>query len=175
MIIPRKLLFIKVRGETSPIITMRSNIFERNCESLYGNFTACRGAVYLELQNTPNFFFHNNLLKDNEGGLRLNVNAQSAAAALNGLLMNNLFVGNRKNEALYMKGPEQGSYQLADVLRNYFAMNKSPYRDNIVLAQVVTNFTENVVVGNLGKTSDGCVRIRAGPVFISNNSKKLVL
>lgn len=138
-------------GETSPSVSISQSHFENNCLELYGNFTACSSAVYLHLQNTQHFYFRNNLIKNNDGGLRVEVYALNAAAALHAFIMNNLFVDNHKREALYIRGPDTGSIQIVIIRKNYFNQNHSPHRNNVYLSKIVFNFTENVMVRNYGR------------------------
>lgn len=140
--------------ESSPSVALDYNRFEFNCQELYGNFTSCDAALHFELQNAPQFYFRNNLIRQNQGGLHLKVNAQSAAAALNGLVVNNLFEANKNKEALNVQGPATGSYQVVEVLSNYFTKNYAQYKANIVLDKVVANFTSNVVVANTGERNN---------------------
>ncbi|XP_074593530.1 C-type lectin domain-containing protein bark beetle [Brevipalpus obovatus] len=144
-------LIYQSAGETSPSVAIHRSHFESNCLELYGNFTSCLSAAYLHLQNTPHFYFYNNLVKDNDGGLRIKVNALSAAAAIHANVVNNLFVDNHKREALHISGPNSGAYQIVLIKRNYFNHNYSPYRNNIYLSKVVFNFTENIMVRNYGR------------------------
>ncbi|KAI1309118.1 Protein bark beetle [Halotydeus destructor] len=138
-------------GETAPSVAMDYNRFEYNCQEFHGNFTSCNSSIDLEIQNSPQFFFRNNLVTGNYGGLRLQVNAQSAAASLYGLLINNLFERNKNNEVLYVQGPQQGSYQVVEMANNYFTYNTAKFKSNIVLDKVVANFTSNVIVANTGR------------------------
>ena len=140
----------KSAGEVAPSINVNFNRFEGNCDKLLDNFTTCDAALEYELQNTPTFWFSNNLLRGNQGGLRLETNAQTAAGALNAFLTNNLFERNVNNEALSVSGPEVGAQQIIEVADNYFCNNYALYKSNIVLKQVVANFTRNIVVSNQG-------------------------
>ncbi|RWS09858.1 uncharacterized protein B4U79_09122 [Dinothrombium tinctorium] len=143
-------IIYKTAGETSPSVSFGHNIFENNCEELYSNFTSCEAAVSLEVQNIRNFYFHNNILKNNEGGVRMTVRTVISASALSGHLANNLFVSNKKNEALFVQGSPIVKSLTVNILRNYFTYNYSPYKVNIVLAQILANFSQNIVVANSG-------------------------
>ncbi|XP_015781798.1 protein bark beetle-like [Tetranychus urticae] len=144
-------MIYKSVGETSPSVSILRSSFESNCLSIFGNFTTCPSAIFLHLQNTPHFYFQNNLIKNNDGGLRIRVNAQNAAAALHAYIVNNLFIDNHKREALYIRGPDSGSYQIVIIRRNYFNHNLSPHKNNIYLSKILFNFTENVMVRNYGR------------------------
>lgn len=44
-------------GEVNAIMTLEYNQFMNNCEKLYGNFSTCKSAVWLDVQNTQSLFF----------------------------------------------------------------------------------------------------------------------
>lgn len=44
-------------GEVNAVITFERNQFVGNCEKLYGNFSTCKAAVSLDIQNTQNVYF----------------------------------------------------------------------------------------------------------------------
>lgn len=44
-------------GEVNAIMTIERNQFTNNCEKLYGNFTTCKSALWLDVQNTQSLFF----------------------------------------------------------------------------------------------------------------------
>lgn len=44
-------------GEVNPRLTIEKNQIRDNCFKMYGNFSSCRSAVYLDLQNTQNLHF----------------------------------------------------------------------------------------------------------------------
>lgn len=50
------LLYTSV-GEVNPIVTIDRNQFRDNCKKLYGNFTTCKAAVDMNVQNTQTIFF----------------------------------------------------------------------------------------------------------------------
>lgn len=140
-------------GRPSPNINILFNRFTDNCIQLYGNFTSCSSALDLKLQNSQsvtNFFFINNLLANNQGGLKLQASAFSSTS----LIRNNLFQSNYNNGVLHIKGPEKrdSTYHYADVFNNYFTQNISPYVSNILLSHGVTaNLTKNTITTNHGK------------------------
>jgi hypothetical protein len=139
-------------GESTPTVSMHHNIISDNCLELYGNFSTCNGSVYLELQNSQFLYFFNNLVEKNEGGLHVIANSHSSVSSVTGVVFNNLFVDNHNNEVIYFEGAKSGrSYQSVDITRNYFTRNRSKYRSNILLSQVIANFSQNIVVSNLGQ------------------------
>nr|CAD7425800.1 unnamed protein product [Timema monikensis] len=122
-------------GEVNPTVTMEWNQFTRNCAKLYGNFTTCRAAIDMDIQNTQNIYFRNNLVQHNQGGLSVKADSRGSATALKGWIHNNLFADNTHNPALYLEGRQSSPYQEVIVYRNYFTRNSAPYKNVIVLKQ----------------------------------------
>ncbi|XP_076314291.1 LOW QUALITY PROTEIN: protein bark beetle-like [Tachypleus tridentatus] len=137
-------------GESTPRITLAYNRFENSGLELFGNFTTSDGAVLLDVQNLQDLEFHNNLIWNNQGGLRLVVDAKYAVASLNGRIVNNVFVENRNREAVLTQGGDTGSYQVVQLHNNYFTHNHALYKNNILLSQVKANVSQNIVVDNVG-------------------------
>lgn len=50
------LLYFSV-GEVNPVVTIDRNQFKENCRKYYGNFTTCKAAVDMDVQNTQSVFF----------------------------------------------------------------------------------------------------------------------
>lgn len=44
-------------GEVNPIITIDRNRLINNCKKLYGNFTTCKAAADVDVQNTQLLYF----------------------------------------------------------------------------------------------------------------------
>lgn len=51
---------------------------------------------------------------------------------------------------LYVEGRQSSPYQEVIIYRNYFTRNSAKYAKNIVLKQVLSNFTWNYVKRNIG-------------------------
>ncbi|XP_012531769.1 protein bark beetle [Monomorium pharaonis] len=137
-------------GEVNAIMTLERNQFINNCEKLYGNFTTCKSALWLDVQNTQSLYFRNNLIQRNQGGLSVRADSRGSATSLKGWIHNNLFTENFNKPALYVEGRQSSPYQEVTIFRNYFTKNNAPYDNNIVLKQVVSNMTLNYLHGNLG-------------------------
>ncbi|XP_012276535.1 protein bark beetle isoform X2 [Orussus abietinus] len=137
-------------GEVNAIITVERDQFTNNCEKLYGNFSTCKSAVWLDVQNTQSLYFRNNLIRGNQGGLSIRADSRGSATSLKGWIHNNLFTENSNKPALYVEGRHSSPYQEVTIFRNYFTKNNAPYDNNIVLKQVVSNMTLNYLHGNLG-------------------------
>ncbi|XP_060532359.1 protein bark beetle isoform X2 [Cylas formicarius] len=137
-------------GEVNPIITIERNQFRDNCRKLYGNFSTCRSAIEIDVQNTQTVFFRSNLVERNQGGLYIKADSRGSATAMQGWIHNNLFVNNSHLPTLYVEGRQSSPYQEVTVYRNYFTRNRAEYHNNIVLKRVVSNFTYNYVKRNVG-------------------------
>ena len=85
--------------------------FTANCVSLYGNFSTCESTVRLDIQNTQDFFFYNNLVSRNIGGLYMRAGSSGTATAMRGLLHNNVFEENEKKPTLQVEGRQTTPYQ----------------------------------------------------------------
>ncbi|KAL1463174.1 hypothetical protein WDU94_014954 [Cyamophila willieti] len=92
----------------------------------------------MDVQNTQNLHFRNNLVEGNQGGLNIRADSRGSATSLKGWIHNNLFVLNRNNPTLYIEGRQSSPYQEVTIYRNYFTRNISPYKNTIVLFQVRT-------------------------------------
>nr|XP_034174512.1 protein bark beetle [Osmia lignaria] len=137
-------------GEVNAIMTLERNQFTNNCEKLYGNFSTCKSALWLDVQNTQSLFFRNNVVRHNQGGLSIRADSRGSATSLEGWIHNNLFAENYNKPALYIEGRQSSPYQEVTIFRNYFTKNDAPYDNNIVLKQVVSNMTLNYLHANLG-------------------------
>ncbi|XP_076628397.1 C-type lectin domain-containing protein bark beetle [Colletes latitarsis] len=137
-------------GEVNAIMTLERNQFTNNCEKLYGNFSTCKSALWLDVQNTQSLYFRNNLVQKNQGGLSIRADSRGSATSLKGWIHNNLFAENFNRPALYVEGRQSSPYQEVTIFRNYFTKNNAPYDNNIILKQVVSNMTLNYLHGNLG-------------------------
>ncbi|KAK9870170.1 hypothetical protein WA026_006260 [Henosepilachna vigintioctopunctata] len=154
-------------GEVNPILSVDRNQFIDNCKKFYGNFTTCKAAIEIDVQNTESIFFRSNLVQGNQGGLSIRSDSSSSATSLKGFVQNNLFVNNSNLPALYIEGRQSSPYQEVALTRNYFTRNISPYVNNIVLKQVVSSFTHNYVKRNIGFKNieiSGFDRVRL-PIF----------
>ncbi|XP_046838795.1 protein bark beetle [Vespa crabro] len=137
-------------GEVNAIMTLERNQFTNNCEKLYGNFSTCKSAIWLDVQNTQSLYFRNNLVRQNQGGLSIRADSRGSATSLKGWIHNNLFAENFNKPALYVEGRHSSPYQEVTIYRNYFTKNNAPYYNNIVLKQVVSNMSLNYLHANLG-------------------------
>lgn len=139
-------------GETTPIVSVLHNTIKSNCLLTFGNFTTCDSAVDVEVQNSPFVLIDSNLLTKNIGAVSLKTNAHYLGAALKGsMISNNLFVQNFVNSVLNVSAlVDNDFFQLVNVYRNYFTRNLSPYHTNVIIAQMLCNFTQNIVVRNTG-------------------------
>ncbi|KAJ8986059.1 hypothetical protein NQ317_003352 [Molorchus minor] len=137
-------------GEVNPIVTIQRNQFKNNCRKFYGNFTTCKSAIEMDVQNTQTIHFRSNLVEQNQGGLYIKADSRGSATSLRGWIHNNLFVNNSNLPTLYVEGRKSSPYQEVTIYRNYFTRNQAQYHNNIILRQVVSNFTYNYVKRNIG-------------------------
>ncbi|KAJ8937251.1 hypothetical protein NQ318_005565 [Aromia moschata] len=137
-------------GEVNPIVTIEKNQFKNNCRKFYGNFTTCKAAIDMDIQNTQTVYFRGNLVERNQGGLYIKADSRGSATSLRGWIYNNLFVNNSNLPTLYVEGRKSSPYQEVTIYRNYFTRNYAQYHNNIILRQVVSNFTYNYVKRNIG-------------------------
>jgi len=84
--------------------------------------------------------FQNNLVRSNQGGLSIHADSGGSATSLKGWIHNNLFTSNRNNPALYVEGRQSSPYQEVTIYRNYFTKNVSPYKNVIILKQVMVTY-----------------------------------
>ncbi|KAL0880639.1 hypothetical protein ABMA27_001864 [Loxostege sticticalis] len=138
-------------GEVNPFVAITRNEITGNCLKLYGNFTSCQAAVRVDVQNTQTLVFRNNLIRKNVGGLLVRADSRGSATSLRGWIHNNLFFGNHDLPCLQVEGRQSSPYQEVTIYRNYFTRNHVPFKDVIVLRQVVSNFTFNYVHDNTGQ------------------------
>lgn len=89
-------------------------------------------------------------MEDNQGGLRIEADSRGSATSLKAWIHNNLFTNNSNLPALYAEGRQSSPYQEVTIYRNYFTRNVAPYQNNIVLRQVISNFTYNYIKRNIG-------------------------
>lgn len=92
---------------------------------LYGNFSTSEAAVRIDVQNMQSFFFHNNLVQNNQGGLALRSDSRGAASAMRAFINNNLFVGNKNRPSLSAEGKTGSPYQEVTIYKNYFTQNRA--------------------------------------------------
>lgn len=94
-----------------------------NCLQLYGNFSTCEASVDIDVQNMQSFFFRNNLLQENQGGLALRSDSRGSATAMRAFINNNLLVRNKNRPSMYTEGKIGSPYQKVDIYKNYFTQN----------------------------------------------------
>ncbi|XP_037072320.1 LOW QUALITY PROTEIN: protein bark beetle-like [Pollicipes pollicipes] len=137
-------------GEINPTLTLEWNRLLRNGRRLYGNFTSSRAAVNVDVQNTQHLYFTNNVLQHNQGGLRIRADSSGLATALKAYIYLNLFSDNDGWSTLYVEGRKTSPYQEAILYYNYFTRANCTYQNVLEFAQVVANFSYNLVHNNHG-------------------------
>ncbi|XP_049764444.1 protein bark beetle [Schistocerca cancellata] len=137
-------------GEVNPLLAIDKCRILNNCLQLYGNFSTCQSAVEIDVQNMEGLYFKNNAVLGNVGGLSVSADSRGSATALRGFVGHNAFAHNKQQPTLRAEGRQSSPYQQLTIYRNYFSRNEVPYRDFILLRQVVTNFSYNFVQNNIG-------------------------
>ena len=145
-------IFYSSAGEINPIVTMQRNQIANNCVSLYGNFSTCISSIVMDIQNTQDFYFYNNYLTQNIGGLYLRAGSSGTATALRGVLHNNVFAENLKKTSLYLEGRQTSPYQQITMYQNYITRSDVAHEPVIKMYQVVCNTTFNTIHNNRGKS-----------------------
>lgn len=123
-------------GEITPDITVRYCRIRRNGRELFGNFTSGDSAVALDVQNAKTFYFYNNLIRQNQGGLSIKVDSHTAVLGMHGIIVNNLFTENKNKEVLSLQGRKSGTFQWINVFHNYFVRNYARYQNTMLVSQV---------------------------------------
>ena len=135
-----------------PIVTMQRNQVSRNCIDLYGNFSTCVSAINLDIQNTQDFFFYNNFVTGNIGGLYVKAGSAGTATALRGILHNNVFEENIKRTTLHLEGRQTSPYQQITMYQNYMTRSDVFHEPVVKMYQVVCNTSYNTFHNNKGKS-----------------------
>ena len=138
-------------GEMNPILTMARNQFTDNCEDLYGNFTSCQSAIFVDIQNTRDLFFHNNFVSKNLGGLFIRSGSSGTATSMQGVLHNNVFTENTKKVVVHMEGRDNSPYQHLRMYNNYMTRNNVSHEAVLKMDKVVCNASHNTFFNNRGK------------------------
>lgn len=123
-------------GEITPAITLRYSRINNNGKELFGNFTSGESAVALDVQNAKAFYFYNNLVMRNQGGLSIKVDSHTAVLGIHAIIVNNLFTENRNKEVLSLQGRKSGTFQLVNAFHNYFVRNYAKYENTMLVSQV---------------------------------------
>ncbi|KAB7501563.1 Protein bark beetle [Armadillidium nasatum] len=144
-------IFAVTAGEVNPWLAVTWSRIEDNGLHLYGNITTTDGSIKMDLQNMRTFYFKNNLVRNNTGGLHIMAGSNGAATKLLANITNNLFENTQHRPSLYMEAKERSAYQEALIAFNDFSWAYIPYHDVITLAQIVTDFSYNYVHSNLGR------------------------
>ena len=133
-------------GERNPHLFVIRNRFLFN-GFRYFNATS-DPACDLVLQNTPKFYFGNNLVQHNWGGVTLQLHSGSGVLITQSMIYNNLFEGNSNDTVLAAKGGLQLPYNEILIDKNVFVANEAPRSDLIIVSGVLSKFNRNQLVYN---------------------------
>ena len=119
------------------------------------------------------------MVRRNQGGLKIQSDSNGVPTSLKAVIHNNVFADNNVTETLFLQGRRPSPYQEVTLYRNYVTRSWVPYRDVVLLDQVVANLTDNYVFNNLGyHTMEvygfGRVRLPIYQTFYHNSFHKCV-
>ncbi|XP_014664130.1 PREDICTED: uncharacterized protein LOC106806643 [Priapulus caudatus] len=138
-------------GETVPSVYIEHNYLAYNGRLVH-NFTTSDAAVLVDMQNTQTLWFRNNMVYNNTGGLHVIAGALSSSNSLQAYLKNNVFGHNHRHEAMKLLGTYSEVEEKIEISFSYFGHNDAgDEHDVMLIAQIVSNFTRNVVFNNTGK------------------------
>uniref|UniRef100_T1IJ76 SRCR domain-containing protein n=1 Tax=Strigamia maritima TaxID=126957 RepID=T1IJ76_STRMM len=138
-------------GENNPPAVFVHNQFINNGIGMFGNFTSCEAAVTFNVRNTKNIIMQNNLIMGNQGGLAITTEGTSAGSRLRATISHNLITKKQKIEnALSIVGNNE-VVSVAVMMFNHITQNVAPYRDNIIIKTIHSNFSRNFVRRNTGR------------------------
>lgn len=135
-------------GERNQKFYILRNRFISNGIQVFNTSTPSTVDAYL--QNTPEFYFGNNYLSHNYGGVKLTLHSGSGVLITRSSVFNNLFYMNRNDTILLCKGELQLPYNELNIYRNLFLENDSPRTDIVMVSKLVSEFTRNQLIENKG-------------------------
>ena len=135
-------------GERNPNFYLIRNRFTQNGFQ-YFNWTTLP-TVDLILQNTPKFYFGNNYIAKNWGGVTVNLYSGSGVLITSSVIFNNLFYANQNDTILCTKGNLQLPYNELTIDKNLFIENETPRTDLVLVSGLISKFTRNQLVYNKG-------------------------
>lgn len=133
-------------GERNPhLYLVRNRLVENGFE--YFNSTTMPTCDVV-LQNAPKFYFGNNYVAENYGGVTLQVHSGSGVLITSSVVYNNLFYQNRNDTVLCTKGGLHLPYNEMGIDKNVFIENHSPRTDLIHVSGLLSKFMRNQIVYN---------------------------
>jgi hypothetical protein len=112
--------------------------------------TSTPSTVDLILQNIPRFYFGNNFIANNWGGVNLQLHSSSSVLITSSVVYNNLFHSNKNDTILCARGGLQLPYNELTIEKNLFIENHTPRTDVILVSGLLSKFTRNQLVFNKG-------------------------
>ena len=135
-------------GERNPNTYLSRNRFISNGFEVFN--TSSPPTIEIYLQNTPFFYFGNNYITNNYGGVTLSLHSGSGVLITRSNVFNNLFYGNRNDTILLTKGETQLPYNELKIYRNVFIENTSPRTEIILVSALISDFSRNQMIRNSG-------------------------
>jgi hypothetical protein len=96
-------------------------------------------------------YFKNNIVRGNQGGLRIVSDSSGSATSLKGYVHNNVFEKNSNRRVLHVEGKRSSPFQEIVFYRNIVTRNNANFHDVVYLSQVVSNLSENYFHANRGE------------------------
>jgi hypothetical protein len=135
-------------GERNPHLFVLRNRFVANGFQYFNATTD--PTCDLVLQNVPKFYFGNNFVESNWGGVTAHLHSGSGVLITQSMIYNNLFEANRNDTVLATKGGLQLPYNEILIDKNTFVGNDAPRSDLILVSGVLSKFNRNQLVYNKG-------------------------
>ena len=89
----------------------------------------------------------NNLLRRNQGGLKIQSDSNGVPTSLKAVIHNNVFADNNVSETVFLQGRRASPYQEVTLYHNYVTRSHVYFKNVMLLHQVVANLTENHIFG----------------------------
>lgn len=137
---------IQTAGERNPHLFVIRNRLVANGFQYYNATT--EPTCDMVLQNTPKFYFGNNFIQRNWGGVTFNLHSGSGVLITQSYVYNNLFDRNMNDTILCAKGGLQLPYNEIIMDKNVFVENHTPRTDLILISGVLSKFNRNQLVYN---------------------------
>jgi len=135
-------------GERNPNLYVLRNRFIMNGFEVFN--TTSMPTVDVCMQNTPKFYFGNNYIAHNYGGVAAKLHSGSGVLITSSVVYNNVFYMNKNDTCLSMRGELELPYNELTVDKNVFIENHTPRSDLIVVSGLLSKFSRNQIIYNKG-------------------------
>ncbi len=135
-------------GERNPHLYVLRNRFIMNGFEYFNSTTM--PTVDVCLQNTPKFYFGNNYIAHNYGGVAAKLHSGSGVLITSSVVYNNVFYMNKNDTILSSRGELELPYNELTVDKNIFIENQTPRSDLILISGLLSKFSRNQIIYNKG-------------------------